>query len=65
MHSDVAASFHKIGLTNYSLKNLEEALKFQNESLKIRKELFGELHSDIAKSLNNIGFTYFELGKFQ
>lgn len=56
--NDIGHTYLKLG----GKKNLDEALKHLNESLRIRKTLFSNDHIDIAISLNNIGLCYQKLG---
>ena len=55
LYSDLAYSFEKLG-------NPKRALELDEQSLAIRRELFGERHADTARSLNNIAISHNDLG---
>jgi hypothetical protein len=44
----------------YHLNDLEDSKDLYEESLKIRRKIFGEDHPDIAESLNNIALIFFK-----
>ena len=46
-------------------KEYNKSIKYQNESLNIRKKIFGENHPDVALCYNNIAMVYFKLREYQ
>lgn len=55
-HSSKANLIMDLGIAYYSLGNYEKAIKYHDESLKMRKIIYSKNnHPDIARSLNNLG----------
>ncbi|MCK4934341.1 MAG: tetratricopeptide repeat protein, partial [Simkaniaceae bacterium] len=64
-HPDVATSLNNSGDVLRSLGRYAEALERCEESLAMRRALFGEgPHPDVATSLNNSGLTLESLGRY-
>ncbi|ETO35233.1 TPR repeat-containing protein, partial [Reticulomyxa filosa] len=63
-HPDVAASLNNIGVVYDSLGDYSQALKYYEESLKMKQELYPGNHPSLADSLNNIGTVYNSLGDY-
>eukprot|EP00058_Branchiostoma_floridae_P016556 XP_002602044.1 hypothetical protein BRAFLDRAFT_94455 [Branchiostoma floridae] len=63
-HPDIAASLNNIGSCWGDLGDKRKALKYYEQSLKMKKAIYGETtpHPDIAASLNNIGSCWGDLG---
>ena len=49
----------------YYLGEHQEALRFYENALEIRQELFSPTHADIAKTNNWIGITYGEICEYK
>jgi hypothetical protein len=66
VHSDIAYGLHGLGIAYQILggtDNLIRAIKFYEDSLKIRRELYPDgVHADIAASLHNLSTAYRGLG---
>lgn len=52
------------GIVYKNCKNYSAALSAYNESLSIRKAVFGEIHSEVANTLINIGLVHISEGQF-
>ncbi len=53
-----AITLHNIGNTCFSLRKSDEALKYFNSALEIKKRTFGLDHPETAETLAQIGSTY-------
>ena len=58
-NSDYATCLHNIARVYYDKEDYDKALPVYEESLRIRKQVFGDNHSDVAQSLNNIAGIYY------
>eukprot|EP00058_Branchiostoma_floridae_P018084 XP_002603573.1 hypothetical protein BRAFLDRAFT_93218 [Branchiostoma floridae] len=63
-HPDIASSLNNIGSCWSDLGDNRKALRYYEQSLRMRKAIYGETteHPDIASSLNNIGLCWSDLG---
>ena len=62
IHHQLPDLYHIIGLSYLANQQFNDALAYFHRSLKIKRELFGEIHLDIADILRDIGATYHQLG---
>lgn len=60
-HPDVAASLNDLGSVYGFLGDYTRSIELFNQSLEIRKEIFGESHQNIATSLNALGVAYYDM----
>ena len=56
-HSEIADSYHSVGVTQHSLGNYTAALESKKRALNIRIKLFGEEHFKAADSYHSLGRT--------
>ena len=64
-HSSIADTLHNIGSVYDNQGKYEEALKYYNQSLEMKKKTLPSNHPSIAKTLNNIGLLYKDQGKYE
>lgn len=64
-HPDIGLSYNKIGSIHYCLGQYELALKYHNQSIKIKLESLPCQHPQIGKSYKNIDLVYEEIGKLK
>ena len=64
-HSSLADILNLIGLVYKNQGKYEEALKYLNESLKVKKQAFPSNDSSIGHSFYNIGVVYYNQGKYE
>ena len=60
-----AELLNQLGLSHGILGNLKTALKYTEEALDIRRNLFGENHPAVAQSYNDVGVAYENIGDHQ
>ncbi len=60
----IPPSYNNIGLTYNHLGQYDKALEFNQKSLTIELQVFGENHPDIATSYYNIGLVYENLEQY-
>ena len=65
LKTELSNLHHYCGQVFYTLAQYGAALKYYEESLSIRKQVFGDRHTSVAHSLNNIGMLYKTLGKHE
>lgn len=61
--AEVALIYDEIGICYFQRKEYEEALHNHNESLKMRRQIFGETHRDVATCYHNLAAVCFAQGK--
>lgn len=54
--------YNDYGATLQFIGDFKTSIRYQEQALSIRKELFGDDHRDTAASYNNVGSTYGQLG---
>ena len=58
-------SYNNLGNVYSALGQYSQAKEYQEKSLAIRKEIYGEHHGDVATSYNNLGKVHSDLGQFK
>jgi tetratricopeptide (TPR) repeat protein len=64
-HLDMAKSLGNLGKVYYYLGEYQEALKYEQQALKMFKIISPDNHPDRANSLSNLGSVYYDLSKYQ
>ena len=60
-HENTADSYHKLGLTQYMIKDYTSATESHKRALNIRQKVLGEGHAKTADSYHKLGLTQYLL----
>ncbi|KAL4476601.1 hypothetical protein ABPG72_000760 [Tetrahymena utriculariae] len=63
-HEDVAISLFSIGLILFLKNDTDDSIKYLNQSLDMRKQLFGEKHATVADTLQQLSLVYLVQGQY-
>ena len=64
VHPDVAFTLNNLAWVAYGRGDVREALKFEEESLKIYRVLFPGDNPDVARTMNRLGYLVMETGDY-
>jgi tetratricopeptide (TPR) repeat protein len=62
--SGKAPIYHQLGLIKYNQGEYQEAIKFYQKALEIKKEMFSPNHPNLANTIIALGNVYYSMGEY-